>query len=527
MRKITGWLCLVSFILGLAFAGYYAYVTLTPFFRGGELRYYGGGPDYDLNVQLADNGVSESDVAILRGYVTGRESVLTLRGWETVPQLVEAWNTGRIAEAPPSDILWIAVANKSGNVVASYPEKMAKFIGRVQQPTEEGWRGALGPDRHDSAIDVTEIRKHGKVLGSLAVAYSQMGWVAVVPLRAEVDARISPLTALWLSACSLVFCAILLPIWVAMDADWRGMRGGAWAVLVVVTGLIGFAAYLLARLAPPRQCPNCGDMVQSGYKRCPACGVALLAKCPKCGRKMRPGWQFCPRCTPEQPQHHHAEHLEAEHPEPVEGELVEAVEAEAEPTTVQIIPNLDDALPAASHSTLGATVVNAFTGAPVVGASLSIAGPSTMEGVTGQKGFFEARSLISGTYQVTATAQGYGTQETTVELAPDSSDSIRLVLTANAGVISGRVLDRSSLQPVPGARVFIDSARLERSANTDNDGVFVLGDILPGPYTVCAEAEGCARQTRLAEVVPGQHATVGFALEPAALDQEENTNAVQ
>lgn len=523
MRRIVGWLCLASFMCALVFAGYYAYGVMAPFFQGGEVRYYGDRYTDDavrFAEQLWKSGVNESAAPLLRGFVTGVKPTAVGRSWDALPQLVETWDTLTTSSDSATDIAWAAVADKDGRVVASYPKELAKSFGRVRSRTAAaGWYGAMGK-RLPGVVHVFSISKPGmsSPSGSLAISWRPTARVAVIPYESIVFLRSSTLSlfdVILLSGCSLLLCAILLPFWVAMDADWRGMRGGAWAVLVVVTGMIGFAAYLIARLAPPKQCPNCGEMVQSGYRRCPACGVSLLAKCPKCGRKLKPGWQYCPRCTAEQ----HEEPAQPEYPQPAEP---------AEPIRVSAQPQIDDALPSVSRYALEVVVRDAATGAPIVDATVSIVGATTVEGRTGKEGRFEAKALLSDTYAVSVSARGYEPAESRAEVGRDERFSLQLALKARTGTICGRVLDRVSLQPVPGARVFLDSARLERSAISDQDGVFALTDIPPGPYTVCVEADAYARQTRLAEVDPGRPVTVGFALEVEhGSEAKENADAVQ
>ena len=80
-----------------------------------------------------------------------------------------------------------------------------------------------------------------------------------------------------------------------------------------------------------------------------------------------------------------------------------------------------------------------------------------------------------------------------------------------AGVL-GRVVDRQ-LRPIPGARVFLDSDRLDRSATTDSNGCFLLADIPEGPWVVRAEADGFAPDSKLAEVCAGRQTPLNFTLD--------------
>jgi len=48
-------------------------------------------------------------------------------------------------------------------------------------------------------------------------------------------------------------------------------------------------------------CPNCGHAIQPGFKVCPNCGgnlqVARQEACPKCAGRVEAGWKICPFCT--------------------------------------------------------------------------------------------------------------------------------------------------------------------------------------------------------------------------------------
>jgi phosphatidate phosphatase APP1 len=83
------------------------------------------------------------------------------------------------------------------------------------------------------------------------------------------------------------------------------------------------------------------------------------------------------------------------------------------------------------------------------------------------------------------------------------------------GRIVGQVVDRLLRKPVAGARVYLDTSRLDRSTTTDASGVYTITDVPAGPYTVVAEAEGFATRAKLAEVSPGRQVAAGFALDPS------------
>lgn len=84
--------------------------------------------------------------------------------------------------------------------------------------------------------------------------------------------------------------ALLIAIWVASDANKRGMNGVAWAIGVFFLCIVFLPIYLIVRkpllaqqpygYPPPGQqppppghfCSNCGTPVQPGVKFCPNCG---------------------------------------------------------------------------------------------------------------------------------------------------------------------------------------------------------------------------------------------------------------
>jgi hypothetical protein len=120
--------------------------------------------------------------------------------------------------------------------------------------------------------------------------------------------------------------------------------------------------------------------------------------------------------------------------------------------------------------------------------------------------------------------------ETSTDIVPSpvtqrkSTMHMDIVLDERPGSISGRVLDRSTLSAIEGARVFVDSTRVDIGATTAAEGVFLIEDVPTGPYTIVAEARGYERQYRLAEVEPGKAVSLEFDLEVIPAEQE-NANA--
>ena len=94
---------------------------------------------------------------------------------------------------------------------------------------------------------------------------------------------------------------ILVPWWVYLDASWRRMEPIPWALLTLLTNVVGLVTYLVIRYPDPRTCPKCGADLPIGLKRCPYCGSEAEATCPRCQSPIRPDWVFCPSCATQLP----------------------------------------------------------------------------------------------------------------------------------------------------------------------------------------------------------------------------------
>jgi len=101
---------------------------------------------------------------------------------------------------------------------------------------------------------------------------------------------------------AFVFLWVLLPTWVYVDGTERGLRrAGLFALLTVISSLIGLVVYLIARPEDGRtlSCPACGREVNGGAF-CPHCGHDLAASfCATCRYPLKPDWAYCPSCRTE------------------------------------------------------------------------------------------------------------------------------------------------------------------------------------------------------------------------------------
>jgi hypothetical protein len=72
---------------------------------------------------------------------------------------------------------------------------------------------------------------------------------------------------------AMIILNIMLLVWVARDAKARGMDGGVWLLVILLTGLIGLIIYAISRpqgnLVP---CAKCANKRLQASAMCPHCG---------------------------------------------------------------------------------------------------------------------------------------------------------------------------------------------------------------------------------------------------------------
>jgi ABC-type transport system involved in multi-copper enzyme maturation permease subunit len=82
---------------------------------------------------------------------------------------------------------------------------------------------------------------------------------------------------LYLLCCGAMFIVnIAILVWVVKDAQNRGASAGAWLLIVLIFGILGLLAYLVAR--PQGKlvaCPNCGKNKPIRDQICPHCGARV------------------------------------------------------------------------------------------------------------------------------------------------------------------------------------------------------------------------------------------------------------
>ncbi|MCI0695494.1 zinc ribbon domain-containing protein [candidate division KSB1 bacterium] len=112
----------------------------------------------------------------------------------------------------------------------------------------------------------------------------------------------TPLFAI-LAVLSGIFLWFLLPSWVYIDAQQRGVSNpGVWAFISLISLVFGLAIYLITRPATMKSlhCPKCENQLNGAGAFCPHCGFDLSSTyCPQCQYPIKPEWSFCPNCRAE------------------------------------------------------------------------------------------------------------------------------------------------------------------------------------------------------------------------------------
>jgi hypothetical protein len=95
-----------------------------------------------------------------------------------------------------------------------------------------------------------------------------------------------------------VLIALLIAIWVATDANKRGMNGVLWAIGVFLLCIVFLPIYLIVRkpllAQQPYGYPPPGQ--QPPYSPPPPPGTAGQHFCSNCGTPVQPGVKFCANC---------------------------------------------------------------------------------------------------------------------------------------------------------------------------------------------------------------------------------------
>jgi len=153
------------------------------------------------------------------------------------------------------------------------------------------------------------------------------------------------------------------------------------------------------------------------------------------------------------------------------------------------------------------SVTDAETGSPIVGATVT---DGTRTTTTDALGKYTIANVPSGTYQVTASKEGYQSSSMTVNVLSGSSAVADLSLTEVIlpGSITGSVTDAEDGLPIAGATVTDGT----RTTTTDALGKYTIADVPAGTYEVTAGKEGYQSSSMTVNVLSGSSAVANLSL---------------
>jgi len=167
-------------------------------------------------------------------------------------------------------------------------------------------------------------------------------------------------------------------------------------------------------------------------------------------------------------------------------------------------------------------VVDATNGQPIEGAMVLARGSNDVgRARTNARGVYLIENLEEGRYHVSAAARGYEPAEQGPvgvrdgEITRNVGFRLQPKQQPDPGVITGRVVDRKTGEPLSHARVVAVTRGCRRAGRTDEEGRYVLRGLKPGVYRVTANARHYVKHTLPGGVAvrAGQTVTgVNFAL---------------
>jgi hypothetical protein len=185
-------------------------------------------------------------------------------------------------------------------------------------------------------------------------------------------------------------------------------------------------------------------------------------------------------------------------------EDLEAVVEVTDPMGGLLLKLVPDARTSPDSVDVSGMVIDASSGAPIVGAEVSF-GERGPRATTNPQGRFVVRSAPSGSRLVHVRRFGYkdlegqiavriGMRDPVIELTPDPVQLEALTVTGDQlGNVRGRVVDALSEAPIPFANLTVTRdgfTRVGRVASSDPNGAFTVDDIKFGGYLLKVERLG-------------------------------------
>lgn len=162
------------------------------------------------------------------------------------------------------------------------------------------------------------------------------------------------------------------------------------------------------------------------------------------------------------------------------------------------------------------TVIDAISLDPITNATVMLSKNQFIETQkTNSTGHFVYGDVYSGTYTLTATASGYLSNRTTVNIYSNQTTTQQITLTPT-GNVTGAVTEAVYNNPIQGAIVTLMDYRGVTLAAvlTNSNGSYLFYQVKPASYTVKVCAYGYNTTSAVVDVVPHAVTTANFTLVP-------------
>jgi YD repeat-containing protein len=168
--------------------------------------------------------------------------------------------------------------------------------------------------------------------------------------------------------------------------------------------------------------------------------------------------------------------------------------------------------------TLSGTVTRALDGSPIAGALVEALQGGNYQGAvrTSATGSYSISGLVTGTYEVHASADQFANNiQTGVSVTEGSTTNLNFTL-SKSGSIGGRITQLDGTTAIPGAvvKVYLNN-QVVGTDSTDSNGDYSVSPIQPGTGTVQVSAIGYQVKTQTGVAVTEQaNTTLNLSLDP-------------
>ncbi|RLC46243.1 MAG: hypothetical protein DRH57_06445, partial [Candidatus Cloacimonadota bacterium] len=164
------------------------------------------------------------------------------------------------------------------------------------------------------------------------------------------------------------------------------------------------------------------------------------------------------------------------------------------------------------HGNVAGTVTDNNTGNPIEGANVWIGNYTPV--TTGPDGTYLLEDILVGMQDIYCTADGYYDFEGEVEVIADTTVTYDIGMEPEVyGNLEGTVTDTAG-NPIEDAEIYAVFAEYEYTAYTDDQGYYLIEDMVAGTYDVTCSKSGFSSQTvEDVEILVGQTTILDFVLE--------------